>query len=326
MSFETAKKIVLFSTRKLGNNGLFKEDFPRSDGFYAFFKEEIEKNFEKELKAKKAATVKHSDISEEDDIETKTMKFLLEIVGEETAKLFHINNPEHWDYILKIIQDESQKIFFSQLREEYENSCPHEEEEDTNDKKGILKEVIKDAQIKNEGDYNIEGPNSYDMNNFECRFKIYSFFKDEENDYAAFSVWPLKYCRGKKEWISVLIEEVNTWCSQCEEVLLILHDKDIETKGTPFRVIEKKDYSLQGNRKIKYTLCLFQHSSTDPINRVLDNYFVENSDTHTPKTLFEDIERICSIAYSMKKVCEEQMTKSAYEKAIGLITSKAQGT
>lgn len=98
-----------------------------------------------------------------------------------------------------------------------------------------------------------------------CRFIIYSLSNiaiNEKDDIACYAVWCLPENNGVNptEWRNALLQEVIERDSECEEIILMLHDKDYDC-NVNFKTICYKE-TLSGKSQT-FTVALFSHISDD---------------------------------------------------------------
>ena len=186
------------------------------------------------------------------------------------------------------------------FQSQYELSC----DIDNDDVKNLLNEYNESIervlcksslelvnQIENDNEFQNKGLNigcDREKENFALlyfRFLLYGL-DTNNNETAAYAVWNLgRKCEGsdREKWYDALCHEIIYRNPDCQEIILMLHDKDIKPK-TVFDVIKYREKNAMINAcngKIhNYTLSvsLFQHPKT-PIGKLLKTSGLSSEET-----------------------------------------------
>lgn len=263
-------KVVLFSTRAIGGNTLFGTNYTRcilnSDDspIFKYFieggatddeKKELGNNFppsscfdeiKKHCSQIGVWKVDYEKMEEED---------VLDNLNEE------LNNDEQYKSLLtKYYSSGNQASIEFNLNsfKEYLSKEPN-----NHDKKSIIRLAL-----------NIDNPNT-DVA-VEERFSIYVKPQSIENtEFVFMAIWPLGRTEERKKengynvWISTLVQQICNVVENCEEIILLLHDKDI-CGDQPFKVIiSQKEYKVDLSRNVNLSVAIFQHAPGDPIYDIL---------------------------------------------------------
>ncbi len=92
------------------------------------------------------------------------------------------------------------------------------------------------------------------------RFSVYVLNNENCPDYATYAVWSLRYNVNNDvhKWRDALIAEILERNSDCEEIILAIHDKDAGHSGLPFKVLEFKNK----RNNVTYSVVLFDHANS----------------------------------------------------------------
>lgn len=317
---DNGSKVVLFSTRLLEKNELFfhkKGQLIETNQFYDFFKDEIERVLNDDIKN---AQYDKSEVQTKSFYASKIKTLAIENGFNEEGVPFDVTSIKDKEYLCSIDSDfysNKESIAndltsqFITLYEKYQNA------KDKSDVYLSIDEIIKivvDKISRKEGsdsNCNIDCPKNGELNLLECRFSIYPAENNGDEGYYAFGIWPLgKYATEPKVWTTTLLNEIISIAPNCTEVILALHDKDIRAEGTPFDVLDTKEKITIGERTIIKTLCIFQHSTTDPIRQLLEDPINKYL---PPKIMFDKVYNICSKLRSMKVSGEKKETSKMYQ-------------
>lgn len=94
------------------------------------------------------------------------------------------------------------------------------------------------------------------------RFSLYLLKNEKCPDYATYAVWSLRFYENNdvNKWRDALIDEILKRNSDCEEIILALHEKDAGRTGIPFVIYEpKKKWKATD---IFYSVVLYEHVSS----------------------------------------------------------------
>jgi len=100
-----------------------------------------------------------------------------------------------------------------------------------------------------------------------CYYKLKDVDRDDTSVYA---IWALNSPAEQNEWIEALTDQVINLDKDVEEIILVLHNKDIGNSG--FKVVESSkslEYKNVSNNKILRSVVVFAH--VDEVGRMLDD-------------------------------------------------------
>lgn len=158
------------------------------------------------------------------------------------------------------------------------------------------------------------------------RFSIYILGDPNDaltKDYVFMAIWPLAQTRkfnenGENLWISTLVEQICKIVENCEEITLLLHEKDI-CESQPFRIIiPQKEYTVDSNRKVNLSVAIFQHTPGDPINAILKKPQTDLSEA------YNNIFTVLTKAEDMRKAGNEHTTRQVYQNLVNAPDNKKQ--
>lgn len=170
---------------------------------------------------------------------------------------------------------------------------------------------------------NIDNP--YTDVTLDVRFSIYIKPQADENpEYVFMSIWPLGRTETKVEnngynvWISTLVQQICNIDQNCEEITLLLHDKDI-SDSQPFKVIiPQKEYTVDSNRNVNLSVAIFQHTPDDPINDILIKPETNLS------SVYDSISTILTKKCDMTKAGNAHTTRQVYQNLVNALGNENQ--
>ena len=170
--------------------------------------------------------------------------------------------------------------------------------------------------------YNIDNPNT--GVSIDERFSIYIKSQPiEKPEFVFMAIWPLGRTERKEEngynvWISTLVKQICKVVENCEEIILLLHERDI-FDPQPFKVIiPQKEYTVDSNRNVNLSVAIFQHSSGDPINGIL------NKPENGLSTVYSNISTILTKWGDMIKAGNEHTICQVYHNLVNALDKKNQ--
>lgn len=319
------KKVVLFSTRLLGEGTLFpNNDVVVSEDFCAFFSEDIQKFFKTEIQQANPQVEDKTTVTER----------VKQLAGEKWNDAWNLSESRAWDQLKSNLSEEQQRDL-NALEDLYTRVINQTSSGNSNLLPRALKDIVhacyqddtRSNAKANEG-FNLDCPtNKSGRNAFVFRFSFYT--REPSKDCAALGVWPLSTRSEKrKDWLKALLMEVRTRYPNCEQITLALHDKDLYQSKTFTVECSNAVFSL-GNtneenncltndqeKNITYTQCVFQHSTTDPISKLIEVDIASGSNPSS-EDLYNKVTQLCSTVYDMMLAGKRSKTQKAYE---GLIT------
>lgn len=169
---------------------------------------------------------------------------------------------------------------------------------------------------------NIDNPNMEVA--IDERFSIYVKSQpSEEPEFVFMAIWPLRRTESKEEngynvWVSTLVEQICKIVEKCEEITLLLHDKDI-CESRPFKVIiPQKKYTVDSNRNVNLSVAIFQHTPGDPINDILKKPGTDLSEA------YKNIFNVLTKAEDMRKAGNAHTTRQVYQNLVNAPDNKKQ--
>ena len=286
------KKVILFSTRKIQEEGIFKSltMCNPSDALKNYFQignsidsvSDYNKDFNKRYDDWKKKIKDHRHFfrqENQDTIQTIITHGFPQTVLENVISLY-----EGVDEFL-----EEGKMLLNELRE---------------------KEIQKDVplgQLDLEQEYK-ENIDAIGRKTIADRISLFGF-PNHEGEYAVYAVWPLiESCKDEK-WVNALLDAALEQSPFCEEIILWLHDNDLtSTRESTFHVIYYQN--TINNKKIKCSLGVFQHPDPE-FNGIL---FIKPEEViiyDTVNTLFSKINsmQLCNKSNVIANVYEEMTPK-----------------
>ena len=273
------KKVVLFSTRTIQNEGIF-EDFKRknpNDSLQKYFKSSINQPSLSDNLSDKIQTWKNKLIN-------KIVSYNAEKQAEINALLEISNIQLCIESIINVIEKNDD------LRTEGEN---------------ILNEF--DKEIKEQLDLNSPYSENIDATGKTIADRISLFQKHGfSNEFAIYAVWPLRDSCNDDSWVSTLTNAIMTEEPNCDEIILWIHDDDLEqTKKSTFRVrYYQKDECIK-NKNIKVSLGVFQH----PDHEFQNVLFITPNDE---KTIYNAIDFLFSSISKMISCNKKNVLEGIY--------------
>lgn len=156
------------------------------------------------------------------------------------------------------------------------------------------------------------------------RFSIYVKPQPgEESEFVFMAIWPLGRTESKEEngynvWVSTLVQQICKIVKNCEEITLLLHDKDI-CESQPFRIIiPQTEYTVDPNRNVNLSVAIFQHTPGDPINVILNKPETDLSEA------YKNIFTVLTKAEDMRKAGNAHTTHQVYRNLVNALDNKTQ--
>lgn len=156
------------------------------------------------------------------------------------------------------------------------------------------------------------------------RFSIYVKPQPgEESEFVFMAIWPLGRTESKEEngynvWVSTLVQQICKIVKNCEEITLLLHDKDI-CESQPFRIIiPQTEYTVDPNRNVNLSVAIFQHTPGDPINAILNKPETDLSEA------YKNIFTVLTKAEDMRKAGNAHTTHQVYRNLVNALDNKTQ--
>lgn len=165
-----------------------------------------------------------------------------------------------------------------------------------------------------------------DSATLQDRFSIYILGNPNDaltRDFVFMAIWPLRRTESKEEngynvWVSTLVEQICKIVEKCEEITLLLHDKDI-CESRPFKVIiPQKKYTVDSNRNVNLSVAIFQHTPGDPINDILKKPGTDLSEA------YKNIFNVLTKAEDMRKAGNAHTTRQVYQNLVNAPDNKKQ--
>lgn len=129
-------------------------------------------------------------------------------------------------------------------------------------------------------------------------------FPNHAGEYAVYAVWPLTESCKDEKWVKALSDAVLEQSPNCEEIILWLHDNDLtSTRESTFHVIYYQ--KSINDKEIKCSLGVFQHPDPE-FNAILFSNQEE-------KTIYESVCSLFSKINSMQLCNKSNIIANVYE-------------
>ena len=338
-----SSKVLLISTRKIQKEGIF-QPFRRCpqiskslcDYFLANNKgklEEYKANYLKELESCQFPDAVDSSTNAVFDvdklysewveaIQTDPMKCALAKVDKKACK-----------EILRLISENSKAAAVNKFISLYDSIPDASQHEDmvvlrqrSNDLSTALMRVITEERQDNGftvEDFNTCSDMPWDVNidatgkTLQERVSLYECAGT--NLYHIYTVWPLTTSCNDDSWRDALLQAVLEQNQDCEEIILWLHDNDLEdTSNSTFHVLYyKKDWVIN-NKNFRISLGVFQHPDPE-FNGIL---FSKVNQADQAKNIFESVDSLFSVIDKMQKCNNGGIIAREYESLTLQMTQK----
>ena len=285
-----SKKVVVFSTRKIQEEGIFK----------SFEKCNPNKSLESYFPVKKSDNCVSVDLKNEFVINYKKWE------GALRQKNLDKEDRNVLNYVInKCNNDHS---FLDKVGNSVLNGA-----------EAILKEINKadKKQIDNDelGKPYTENIDAFDKT-WNDRVSLFRLQDNLESDYLVYAVYPLKIPCNDGSWVDALSNAVIEEVSNCDEIILLLHDNDLEeTKQSTFHVLYFQQNFTIHNKTITRSLGVFQHPDFE-FNDIL---FIQPETNNVGEAVFNMVENFFTKISEMKELNRENCLAKVYESLTPII-------
>ena len=239
------KKIVVFSTRKIQDEGIFKsfQRFKDGNSILAYFPDI--KNFKEE----RAGSEKNDSNERYYAWKKEFLKERINSFTKDEQKFIKRPQLPPIAFLKYVIEHYVENDSFFSEAQGFLTALEAEIASKKSDNTAGL-----DLDMPYEGNIDAEGKTVAD------RISLFGFPDVNEDGYAVYAVWPLKQACDNESWENVLSEAVFELNPDCEEIILWLHDNDMEgTRGSTFHVLYYQKKVNVKDKTIKRSLGVFQH-------------------------------------------------------------------
>ena len=300
------KKVVLLSTRKIQEEGIFKS-FKRCDvnsTLLKFFRTVNKDDFEKIDVLNNCSAYPNDDkesFNKEFNDWKKDLKTFLNSTTPDSKKIIYSLRETPKQLLMYVASlSIGERSFLEKGKELLEKYNKIEQEQEQNSEKPYLDQAF------------LEKPCTINIDTVKAktvvadRISLFRFPKHHE-DYAVYAVWPLNDSCEDDLWVDCLTNAVIEQEHNCNELILWLHDNDLKsTEGNIFHVIYYQREIELDRRKIKRSLGVFQHPDM-AFNNVL------NAKLYDEKSIFEAVDMLFSKIYKMRRCDKENILAKIYE-------------
>lgn len=264
----SSKKVVLFSTRKIQDEGIFKS-FERqkpSNSLLDYFRKANSESFKNVLK-----TDEQKETSRNNDENIREWKNKLK----GTLSIF---SPKEQTDIRKFFKYDNQLLNYVkglEPRDDLMVSIIEKAKKIVEERMHVPNEM-KSAKEHNIN-YNLPWSANIDAKGRTFGDRVSLFRLLDQDKFAVYAVWPLtESCAGKSEdssWVKALTQAVLEMESDCNEIILWLHDNDLEeTKQSTFHVVfYRQNVEIDNNKTLCCSLGVFQHPDKEFVNVLFAN-------------------------------------------------------
>lgn len=273
------KKVVLFSTRTIQNEGIF-EDFIRMDPNDALLKY-------------------FNNISSQPSMSDNLIKKIQDWEGKLKNKINSYNNDKQIEITTLLSMTNIRSRIQSIIEVIDKNDDLYKEGEN------ILNEF--DKENKEQLDLNSPYNENIDATGKTIADRISLFQKHGfSNEFAIYAVWPLRDSCNDESWVSTLSNAIMTEEPNCNEIILWIHDDDLEqTKKSTFRILYYQNDELINSKNIKVSLGVFQHPDPEFQNIL----FIKPNDE---KTIYNAIDFLFSSISKMISCNKKNVLEGIY--------------
>ena len=295
-----SKKVVVFSTRKIQEEGIFK----------SFEKCNPNQSLKSYFPVKKSDNSVSVDIKNEVVIKYKKWEEALRqknLDREDRSVIRSFNAPIRvLNYVInKCNEDHS-------FLDKVGNSV-------LNEAKSISKEI---SEAENNQIDNDELDKPY-TDNIDAsgktrndRVSLFRLHDNIESDYLVYAVYPLKIPCNDGSWVDALSNAIIEEVSDCDEIILLLHDNDLEeTIKSTFHVLYFQQKYTNNNETITRSLGVFQH----PDFEFHDILFIQPESNNVGKSVFNMVENYFANISKMKELNGENCLAKVYESLPSII-------
>lgn len=255
----SSKKVVLFSTRKIQDEGIFKS-FERqkpSNSLLDYFRKANSESFKNVLK-----TDEQKETSRNNDENIREWKNKLK----GTLSIF---SPKEQTDIRKFFKYDNQLLNYVKGLEPRDDSMVSiiEKAKKIVEERMHVPNEMKSAKEHNIN-YNLPWSANIDAKGRTFGDRVSLFKLPDQDEFAVYAVWPLTEPCDGDSWVEALTQAVIELEPSCNEIILWLHDNDFEeTKQSTFCVLYyQKKVDIDDNKSICRSLGVFQHPDKEFIN------------------------------------------------------------
>jgi hypothetical protein len=286
----SSKKVVLFSTRKIQDEGIFKS-FVRqkpSNSLLKYFRKVNSGAFEDVFKTKeqKEASLNSDEKLKEWKNELRRVRGAFSQEENNNIKKIVKYDDQLLNYVVGLVPKDDSIVSII----EKGKKIIEERERAKNEMKSAWKQDI---------NYDLPWNTNIDAKGRTLGDRVSLFrFPDSQNEFAVYAVWPLtESCADKCEdnsWVKALTQAVLEMESDCNEIILWLHDNDLEeTKQSTFHVIfYRQNVEMDNNKTICCSLGVFQHPDKEFINVLFTKSDKAKSIYNAVNTTFGKIQKM----------------------------------